>query len=218
MSENLKTNAITNLDSTFQTIQTTGEAAPGYMKNATDSLAPTSAVAQWSTYRLCRIPTNSKVKHVGAYLPGIDTNATATATFDFNIAFSDDTTGDGTQPQLQATIPSNKRDGTSLAFVLNTGYNTGYANSGTGNKLFGNVAGSNLGATQNTEITFKNVTAAQGFFPTNRDDDLWNIQGFVNAQGTAADPGGFFDIFVVVAAAVATAAAGVIGVEVDYVI
>jgi hypothetical protein len=217
MAENIKTLALTNLDATPQIYPTTGEGGPGYLKMLTDSLAPSSAVAQWSTYRLARFPTNSKVKRVWTYLSGIDTNATPTATFDYNIAFSDDN-NDGTQVALQATIPSNKRDGTSLAFVLNTGYATTYANAGTGNKLFGTVAGSASGATQNTEITFKNVTAAQGFFPVNRDDDLWNIQGFLNAQGTAADPGGFFDIFVVVATAVATAAAGVIGVEVDFVL
>lgn len=217
MAENIKTTTITNLDATPQLYATAGEGAPGGRKCLTDSLAPSSAVAQWSTYRLARFPTNAKVKRVWTYLSGIDTNATATATFDFNVAFSDDA-NDGTQVALQATIPSNKHDGTSLAFVLNTGYSASYANSGTGNKLFGNVAGSNAGATQHTEITFKNTTAAQGYFPAQRDDNLWNYLGFVNAQGTAADPGGFFDIFVVVAAAVATAAAGVIGVEVDFVL
>lgn len=214
MSEALKSNAITNLDAVPQLYGTTGEGASAYRKEQDDFVSPTSSVAQWSNYRLSRIPTNAKVKRVWAYLSGIDTNATATATFDFNIAFSDDT-NDGTQVALQGTVPSNKRDGTSVAFVNFTGYGT-YTNGGTGNKLFGNVAGSNNGATQHTEITFKNTTASQGFFPANRLDDLWNIQGFVNAQGTAADPGGFFDIFVVVASAVATAAAGTISVEVDF--
>jgi len=217
MAQDLKSNPITNLDASPVIMPTVGEGGPGEWRCLSDSVNPTSATAQWSTYRLARFPTNAKVKHVYAYLSGIDTNATATATFDFNVAFSD-ALNDGTPSSLQGTIPSNKHDGTSLAFVTATGYSGSYANAGTGNKLFGNVAGSNLGATQNTEITFKNVTAAQGFFPAQRDDDLWNYLGFVTATGQAQDPGGKFDIFVVVAAAVATAAAGVIGVEVDYIV
>lgn len=217
MAQDLKSNAITNYDATPSLMPTVGEGAPGMRRCLTDTVNPTSGATQWSTYRLARFPTNAKVKNVWAYLSGIDTNATATATFDFNVAFSDDTT-DGTPAALVGTIPSNKHDGTSLAFVTATGYSGSYANSGTGNKLFGNVAGSNAGATQNTEITFKNTTASQGFFPAQRDDDLWNYLGFVTATGQAQDPGGMFDIFVVIAAAVATAAAGVIGVEVDYVV
>lgn len=218
MAENLKSNPVTNWDATPEIAPTAGEGAPGYRICNTDSVNPTTAVTQWSTYRLARFPTNAKIKRVWTYLSGIDTNGTATATLDFNIAFSDDT-NDGTPSSLQGTIPSNKRDGTSLAFVASTGYSTAYANSGTGNKLFGNVAITAAGgATQSTDITYKNVTAAQGFFPVNRDDDIWNIYGFVTATGQAQDPGGKMDIFVVVAAAVATAAVGVIGIEIDYVV
>ncbi len=218
MAENLKSNPVTNYDATPGVQMTAGEGATGWPCVQTDSVNPTASVTQWSTYRLARFPTNSKVKRVWLYVSGLDTNGTATATLDTNIAFSDDTP-DGPPAALQGTIPSNKRDGTSLGFVADTGYSTAYANSGTGNKLFGNtivtVAG---GATQMTDITFKNTTAAQGFFPVNRDDDLWNIYGFTNATGQAQDPGGAFDMFVVVAAAVATAAVGVIGIEIDYVV
>lgn len=215
--ENLKSLPVTNLNATPILVATVGEGTPGNCKIATDSIAVTSAVAQWSTYRLATFPTGAKVKRVWAYLQGIDTNATATATFDFNVAFSDRTT-DGTPTALQGTIPSNKHDGTAFGFVASTGYSTSYAASGTGNKLFGNLAGSNNGTAQMTDITFKNSTASQGFFPAQRDDDVWNYLGFTNAVGLAQDPGGYFDVFVVVAAAVATAAAGVLGVEIDYVI
>lgn len=212
MAENLKSGVVTNLDASPSVVATTGEGAPGNLFSQNDVVSATASITQWSTYRLCRIPTNAKVKHVWAYLSGLDSKSTATATFDFNIAFSDDT-NDGTAPALQGTIPSSKNDGTSIAFVSGTGYSTTYASSGTGNKLFGTVAGKALGTVTSTEITF------QGFFtPANSLDDLWNIFGFTNAQGTAQDPGGFFDIFVVVSGAVGTAAAGTIGVEVDYVI
>jgi hypothetical protein len=217
MAENLKSTPVTNLDAQPVVFATSGEGLPGYAKTATDTVAPSGSVTQWSTYRLCRFPTNAKIKRVWLYLQGIDTNAAATATFDTNVAFSD-SVNDGTPPALQATIPSSKHDGTSLAFVSATGYATTYANAGTGNKLFGNTAGSNSGTAQMTDITFKNTTASVGFFPAQRDDDVWNYLGFTNAQGTAQDPGGMFDIFVVEVSAIATAAAGVIGVEVDYVL
>lgn len=215
MAENLKSNATLNNDSQFYISNTAGEGGPGDMNIVTDYVAPTTAVAQWATYRMARFPTVVKVKRVWLYLQGGDTNGTATMTIDTNIAFSDDT-ADGTPVALQGTIPSNKLDGTSLAFVNATGYATTYANSGTGNKLFGNTAGSNSGTAQMTDITFKNTTAGQGFFPAQREVPLWSYLGFTNAAGQANDPGGQFDILMVVAAAVATPAVGVFGIEIDY--
>jgi hypothetical protein len=214
--ENLKSTPVTNLDATPVVVATSGEGLPGHMRCASDSINVTANVAQWSTYRLCRFPTSAKIKRAWYYISGIDSNATATATLDFNVAFSDSTV-DGTPPALQGAIPSNKHDGTAFKFVSATGYSTSYASSGTGNKLFGNVAVSNSGAVKVGDLTYNNTTASEGFFPAQRDDDLWNYLGFVNGQGVAQDPGGFFDILVVVAAAVATAHAGVIAVEIDYV-
>ncbi len=210
--ENLKSNPVTNADAQPVVAMTMGQGAPARMQVADDTIAVTTNVAQWSTYRLCRFPVGACVKHVRGYLSGIDSNTTATAKVDFNVAFSDSTT-DGTPVNYQGTIPSSKNDGTSLAFVAGTGYSTSYANSGTGNKLFGSaVAVSNSGATQaDLELTFKN-----SFTPANRDDELWDVLGFVDGNGVAQSPGGFFDIFAVVEAAVATAAAGTIAVEIDY--
>lgn len=212
MSENLKSTPVTNLDASPVVVSTAGEGAPGVPKILTDSVLVTSSVAQWSTYRLARFSTNAKVKRVRAYTAGIDTNATATAILDFNVAFSDSLV-DGTPSGLQATIPSSNHDGTSLPFVAGTGYNGTYINSGTGNKIFGRVNVKNSGVAQEVELTFNGSYA-----PAQRDDDLWDVFGFVSGQSLAQDPGGFFDIFVVVSAAVATAAAGVIGVELDYVV
>ncbi len=216
--ELLKSSRITDLDATPIVVPTAGEGLGGHVQMNTDSVNPTSAIAQNGNYRLCRFPTDAKLKRVWLYTSGLEGQTTATASLDSNVAFSD-STADGTQAALQGTIPSNKHDGTSLAYLGTTGYNTAYTNSGTGNKLFGaTVVQSAAGATKFTDITFQNTTASQGFFPVNRDDNLWNVFGFTNSQGTAQDPGGFFDIFVVVAGALTTAAAGVIGVEVDFVI
>lgn len=212
MAENLKSNVVTNLDATPSVMPTAGEGAQGEYRVNDDVVSVTASTAQWSTYRLCRIPTNAKIKHVWAYLSGIDSKSTATATFDFNIAFSDDTT-DGTQAVLQGTVPSSKNDGTSIAFVSGTGYATSYASSGTGNKLFGTITGKALGTVTQQEITYSGT-----FTPANAMDDLWNVLGFTNSLGAAQDPGGMFDIFVVVSAAVGTAATGTIGAKVEYVV
>lgn len=211
--EQLKSTPITNLDASPIVVATAGEGLPGAIKGATDTVSPTSAVAQWSTYRLARFPTNAKVKHVWGYVTGVDTTTGTTAvaaTLDFNVAFSDSTT-DGTPATLQGAIPSNKNDGTAFLFNGTTGYSTSYNSTGTGNKLFGSAIAVSTAATT-TDLTFKNT-----FTPANRDDDLWNVFGFVNSQSLAQDPGGYFDIFVVVAAAPTKAAAGIIAVEVDYV-
>lgn len=215
--EQLKSNSVTNLDAQPIVVMTTGEGAIGRLKAQHDVVNPTSAIAQFATYRLSRFPTDSKVKHVWMYTSGLEAQTTATASLDVNVAFSDSTT-DGTPTVLQGTIPSNKHDGTSLSYQGTTGYSTGYTNSGTGNKIFGDALLQGVkGIVKYQEITYLNTTATAGFFPANALDNLWDVFGFVNSQGTAQDPGGAFDIFVVVAAALTTAAAGIIGVEVDFV-
>lgn len=214
--EALKSNTVTNLDAQPIVVATAGEGMIGDLWAESDTIAPTSAIAQFATYRLARFPTDAKVKHVWCYTSGLEAQTTATASLDINVAFSD-STADGTPVVLQSAIPSNKHDGTALPYQGTTGYSTGYTNSGTGNKLFGDALLQGVkGVVKYQEVTFLNTTASVGFFPANREDNLWNVFGFTNAQGTAQDPGGWFDIFVVVAAALTTAAAGIIGVEVDF--
>ena len=213
MAENLKSTPITNLDASPIIVATAGEGAPGALKALSDNIVPTLAnAAIWSTYRLSRFPTNAKVKHVYSYQTGLESAATTGALiYDYNVAFSDSTT-DGTPTSLQGYIPSNKFDGTAFE-MRSTGYSTSYASTGTGNKLFGSSIAQVNSTAQNQELTFKNT-----FTLAFRDDDMWNNLGFTNATGQAQDPGGFFDILVVVAAAASANAAGKIGVEVDYVL
>lgn len=214
--EQLKSTSITNLDATPIVFPTVGEGAGGQLRVKTDVVSPTTAIATFATYRLARIPTNSKVKKVQLYTSGGD-STTAPAGMDVNIAFSD-STADGTPVSFIGTIPSSKHDGTSLAFNGTTGYSTAYTNSGTGNKLFGiGITQGSAGATLNREITFANVTSGVGFRPTDRDDDLWNVLGFTNFAGTGHDPGGFFD-FLIVMNTVGTPAAGTFAIECDYVV
>lgn len=212
MAETLKSTPITNYDATPVVMATTGEGGTGNLMVVSDSVACTASAAAFSSYRMARFPTMAKVKHVWAMLSGLEAAATTgAALMDFNVAFSD-STRDGTQAVLQAAIPSNKKDGT--AFTMGaTAYSTAYTNTGTANKMFGSSIACTSSASQVLELTFKNT-----FLATNRDDDLWNVFGFVNSQGTAKDPGGFFDILAVFNTAPTTANAGTIAIEVDYVI
>lgn len=212
MAETLKSATITNYDAQPSVMPTTGEGGAGDMTVIDDSVACTTSAAAFSSYRMARFPTTAKVKHVWLMSSGLEAAATTgAALLDFNVAFSDDT-NDGTQVALQGAIPSNKKDGT--AFTMGaTAYSTAYTNSGTANKMFGSSIAATSSASQVIELTFRNT-----FLAPNRQDDLWDVFGFVNAQGTAKDPGGFFDILAVFNTAPTTANAGTIAIEVDYVI
>lgn len=123
--DTLKTPSITNLDSPSP-IQA-GMGGGGYMITVNDHIASTSAATAGSTYRMCRIPTNAKVKRV---LLSAASSGTVGA-YDVDIAHSDSTT-DGTPAALQGNIvgiPS------------------------TDNKLFG-AALSATTALKNSDITF----------------------------------------------------------------
>ncbi|WP_316176258.1 hypothetical protein [Bradyrhizobium sp. SZCCHNRI1073] len=123
--EALKTTSITNMDS--PTAVQAGMGGQGYMLTVNDHVASTAGVTTGSTYRMCRIPTNAKVKRV---LFSCAAHAT-TGSFDVDVAHSDSTT-DGTPAPLQGTIPQI---------------------SAADNKLFG-AALSATTALKNSDITF----------------------------------------------------------------
>lgn len=116
--EALKSTSIVNLDASPIAAMPTGEGASGVMRTVNGHVAATTSATSASTYRLCRFPTNAKIKQV------LLTNAAlATASaVDIDIAFSDSAT-DGTQPALaggivQITGPSdNKLFGSAVAVV-----------------------------------------------------------------------------------------------------
>lgn len=126
---NFKSTSITNLDATPSVANSIGEGAPGQPRVSNDQLAAVTADNIGSTYRLCRFPTNAKVKQV------ILTSAIATGgSGDIDVAFSDNPNGDGTQASLLGGV------------VQLTGP--------VDNKLFG--AGQSLVAlTTRTDFTFK---------------------------------------------------------------
>jgi hypothetical protein len=149
----LKSTSITNLDSFPVIANTIGEGGPGFETVINDWVSPVSADDTTSTYRLCRIPTNAKIKSVSIY----STIASA-GSGDINIAFSD-ATADGTQQSLaggvvQVTGPvNNKLFGAAQSLVL-AGVPTDFTFKGTFTTAMQNMplwaALVSLGATQFT--------------------------------------------------------------------
>ena len=188
-------------------IPTTGEGAANKLYQNEDYLSPTASNVQFSTYTLGpRIPTNAKIKKVQLYGKGIDSNATAAVAMDINLIFSDAPLGgiaaglpvnDGTQYVNAGQIPTSALTG---AVTSITAYSSP-------NKMFGSsiVPVANSGAYKLQEITHANsFTFAMRQLP------LWDALGFTT------DPGGFFNFFCVVETASSTAAAGTLGLIVDY--
>ena len=203
----LESQTLINLDVPPVLIPTTGEGAANKLYQNEDYLSPTAAVVQYSTYTLGpRIPTNAKIKKVQMYGKGIDSNATAAVAVDINLIFSDAPLGgiaaglpvnDGTTAVNAGQIPTSALTGAITSI-------TAYASP---NKMFGSnvVAVANSGAYKLQELTHANTfTFAMRQLP------LWDALGFT------VDPGGFFNFFVVVNTAPSTAAAGTLGLIVDY--
>lgn len=172
---NLKSLAITNLDATPVVANTIGEGAPGYEKVLSDFTTPVSADDTTSTFRMCRFPTNAKIKDLKIF------SAIATAgSADIDVAFSDSTT-----------------DGTPAGLVGGIVQLTGPVD----NKLFG--AAKSLVATIAAGPIIAN--AYQGTFtPAMQSIPMWQNLVTLGATQFTADPGGYFDILVRITTAITT--------------
>lgn len=175
--ENLKSPSIVNLDASPVVANTVGEGAPGLLRMINDSVLTTAGVVTPSSYRLCRIPTDAKIKHV--FWRSL--NAPGAGAVDIDIAFSD-STSDGTQqsfatlanPVVQVTGPAD-------------------------NKLFG------AATTVPTTGTIAEVTYAGTFVAAHRNLPLWQVLVNLGATQFTADPGGYFDLFFNVTTAITNA-------------
>lgn len=210
--ENLKSASITNLDASPIVPNTRGSGATASKYTIEDTVAPTASGlgSTTSTYRICRIPSNAKVKSVAlAVSTGLDTNASPTLVFDLNLAFSDSTV-DGTQAIYQGTIPTS----------ANTGAVTTVASYSSPNLIFGQTTGTQGKTTMvKTKVDFTfNGTGSNYPLSTIFDTELWSLFGFTNPYGVALDPGGFFDLFLYISTAAATGAAGTLFGEINYVV
>ncbi len=111
--EALKTTSITNSDAVPIVANTIGEGAPGNLRCANDSVASTSGMLITSTYRICRIPTNAKIKQV---LFSCAAHG-GSAAFDIDIAYTDSPTeqNGGLTGIVQISAADNKLFGAAVA-------------------------------------------------------------------------------------------------------
>lgn len=184
--EALKSNPIVNLDSFPVVANTTGEGDDGNMRTVNGHVASTTGVTSPSTYRLVRIPTNAKIKHVWLRNAAWSTSAAA----DIDVAFSDSTV-DGTQQSLAGGIVQ-------LAGPVD-------------NKLFGSAISFASASAGNgyVEETFANT------FTTDMTNiPLWQVLVNLGATQFSSDPAGYFDI--VVKTTTTVTAGGDVAIEVDY--
>jgi hypothetical protein len=149
-------------------------------------VAASAAASTNSTYRLVRIPTNAKVKHV--LLKSV---AQTAGTVDIDVAFSDSTV-DGTNQSLAGGI------------VQLTGP--------VDNKLFG--AATSLAAAVPATGDYLPVTFGNTFTTDMVNIPLWQCLVNLGATQFTSDPGGFFDIVLKVGTGFTTG--GDVAVEVQY--
>lgn len=208
---------ITLLDTLPLVRPTSGQGAESAIIRSTDYIAVTTGMLAAGQYwRTNRIPTRAVIKRVLVMPDAIlDTNASQTLALDFGVAFSDSTI-DGTPVSLQSLIPTS----------ANTGATTPPATYTSPNIIFGTVtlSGNNAqfppkinGILQFLDITYGKGSVLYNSLPLT-ETPLYRLLGFKNAQGTYADPGGFFDLFTNVSAGAATAHAGNIAYQIDYAI
>ena len=192
---------------------TTGEGGPGFLKEVDDYIVNTASGigTTGSTYRMCRFPTNAKVKSLILDLNSLEaaTSGAATLAMSVNVAFSD-SVYDGTTAANIGLLPSSNLDGTAVA-----------ATSASANALFGSVTATgntallSSGSLHNFEAMWNG--SVRGWALAGRQTPLFDFFAFVDTQGDAVDPGGFFDILFYVSAAAHTGATGYIGAKLSYV-
>lgn len=207
--EILKSLAITALDATPIQFPTAGEGRPGSLIIVDDYVQPTQ-LAAGDYYRLCRIPTDAKIKSVVvASDKALDSNGTSTLVLDLNVIFSDSTT-DGTRDFLQSKIPT-----TALA-----GATTTIAAYASPNIMFGSITVGNNTKISPTNYVFNKGSGTAGLnMALNTQTPLWEIYTFTDGQGYPHNPGGFMDLLIYVSTGAATAViTGALYARIEYVV
>lgn len=104
----LKSASITGLDALITLLPTTGEGGAGYLRDASDVVAPTAAglVATTSTYRVVRLPSNAKLKAIDIETTAaLETSGSPTLAVDLGAYYSD-SLNDGTAANVAGTLIS----------------------------------------------------------------------------------------------------------------
>lgn len=204
-----KSLSITNLDATPYIQNTAGQGPSGRIVVIDDTVAATAVGLQTakSSYRLCRMPTGAIIKSVMIATDVALDTGTHALVFDINLAFSDSTI-DGTPVSLQGLIPT----------TANTGATTTLAAYASPNLMFGTSNNTSASVKlARTDVTFNGTLATYSMFQITQ-QPLWQTFGFVDGRGNPADPGGFFDLFLVNSTVAGTGAAGNIYGRVEYAI
>jgi len=161
-----------------------------------------------SYYRMVRFPTTTIIKGFDFYTDqAVDTSATASLQFDFNIAFSDSTI-DGTPVNLQGLVPT----------TANTGATTTLATYSSPNKMFGaGVVQPSANATWPLTNYWLKGMGANYTLQAITQQPLWQTFGFTDGGGRNCNPGGNFDMVAYVAVVAGTAHLGNLGAKVSYI-
>jgi hypothetical protein len=194
-------NSVSNLDTLTPNPNTVGEGASGWVKNLTDTLTPTTAVlgstSTTATMNFLRVHSKAIVKRLKLITDGnLDTSSTTVGSFNVGVAYSDaanpqnpGTAGFPTGAYNDGTNPSSAAVVVSSTFFLSAG------------KFGGGSNTNSLGNNYDVPIKAANINLP-----------LWK------ALGLAADPGGFFDIFLQVAATATTTGTAVVAMSLDYIV
>lgn len=208
--DTVSSNSIQLLDAINPSVMVTaGQGMASDMYEVDDFCAATAAGlgTAGSIYRMVRMPTSAKIKSFVFYDDqAIDTSATASLQFDFNIAFSDSTI-DGTPVNLQGLVPT----------TANTGATTSFTTYSSANKMFGAAVTqpSANAIWAPTEYLLKGVGATYTL-NTITQQPLWQTFGYVDGRGNPVDPGGYFDLIAYVSIAAGTGAAGNLYAKIEY--
>lgn len=186
--ETLKSNPIVNLDAFPVVANTTGEGDHGALMCINGHIAATAGVTSPSTYRMVRIPTNAKVKHV--LLRSVAQGGASA--IDIDVAFSDSTV-DGTQQSLAGGVVQ-------LSGPVD-------------NKLYGSAT-SIVAAVGTATAAYADITFGNTFTTDHTNIPLWQVLVNLGATQFSSDPGGFFDILLKSTATITNG--GDIAVEVQY--
>ena len=203
--DTVSSNSIQLLDAINPSVMiSTGQGAVANLFEVDDYCAATAAGLGTigSLYRMVRFPTSSKIKGFDFYTDqAIDTSATASLQFDFNIAFSDSTI-DGTPVNLQGLVPT----------TANTGATTTFATYSSPNKMFGaGVVQPSANATWAVSNYWLKGMGATYTLQLISQQPLWQTFGFVDGGGRNCNPGGNFDMTAYVATAAGTGHLGNLG-------
>lgn len=195
---------------------TQGEGSRGLLKTVEDAVALTTAfVGATGNYaRLCRFPANAKIKSVEVQTDAApDSNATQTLALNFGVSFSDSTI-DETPSYYQGQIPTTTGIG---GGTTTAGTVTSFSSYSSPNDLFGTITLSgNNAAIPKTDITLKQVPSLVSYLGLTQ-VPLVSLFNLWDGRSQAQQNLGWFDLYVYVKTAAATAHAANLYAKVTYV-